>query len=113
MEQLVIPIFNKPHNVTLRKVMEYVAYLEPEILPPSKRDIRLAIDLARQMNPLFDFNVEEQTDLIRRILKYDVEDDYILSVKPFKQILFKDIIVSIKSIGDNKFKVKLKRVRKR
>ena len=112
MEQLIIPIFSKPHDVTICKVMEYVAYLEPEILPPSKREIRLAIDLAKQMNPLFTFNVQEHTDLIRRILRYDVDDDYILSVKPFKQILFKEIIVSIKSKGDGKYNVKLKRVRK-
>jgi hypothetical protein len=110
-QQLIISNFYKPNNVTLSDVMEYVAKPEPfEVIPPSNKEIRLAIDLAKQLNPLFEFHVQEHTDLIRRLCQYDVSDEKILNVKPFKQILYKEIIVGVKHIGDGKYKVKLKRV---
>jgi len=110
MEQLVIPNFTRP-NVTIKQVMEYIATSVPPVyLRPSKRELRLAIDLAKQMNPLFDFNVKEQVDLIRGIVRYDVEENNILSVKSFKEILFTEIIVSVKCKRDNTYKVKLKKV---
>jgi hypothetical protein len=43
---------------------------------------------------------------------YDVEEGKILSVAPFKQILFKEIIIGVEYIGEGKFKAKLKRVRR-
>ena len=110
-QQLVISNFYKPNNVTLCDVMEYVARPEPiEVAPPSNKEIRLVIDLAKQMNPLFEFYVQEHTDLIRRLCLYDVSDEKILNVKTFKQILYKEIIVGVKHIGNGQYKVKLKRV---
>lgn len=110
-QQLIISNFYKPNNVTLCDVMEHVAKSELiEFLPPSNKEIRLAIDLAKQMNPLFEFHVQEHTDLIRRICRYDVSNEKILNVKPFKQILYKEIIVGVKHIGNGQYKVKLKRV---
>ena len=112
-QQLVISNFYKPNNVTLCDVMEYIAKSKPiEIAPPSNKEIRLAIDLAKQMNPLFEFHVQEHIDLIRRICRYDVSQKKILNVKPFKQILYKEIIEGVRYIGNGQYKVKLKRVRR-
>jgi len=111
-QQLVIPNFHNPHDITLERVMASIAKPQIEYLPPSNKEIRLAIDLAKQMNPLFKFHVQEHTDLIRRICRFDVSDEKILNVKPFKQILFKEIISDVVHLGDGKFKVKLKRVRR-
>ena len=112
-QQLVISNFYKPNNVTLKDVMEYIAILKPvEVAPPSNKEIRLAIDLAKQMNPLFEFHVEEHIDLIRGLCNYNVSKEKILNVKPFKQILYKEIITSVKHIGNGKYKVILTRVRR-
>lgn len=114
-QQLVISNFYKPNNITIRDVMKYVHTSKScpvELLPPSNKEIRLAIDLAKQMNPLFEFHVQEHTDLIRRLCNYDVPDDKILNVKPFKQILYKELITSVKHIGNGIYKVKLTRVRR-
>jgi len=112
-QQLVISNFYKPNNVTLCDVMEYIAKATPcESSPPSNKEIRLAIDLAKQMNPLFEFHVQEHTDLIRRLCKYNVPQEKILNVKPFKQILYKELITSVKHIGNGIYKVKLTRVRR-
>lgn len=115
MKQLTIPTFYKPSNITLCDVMEYVARTEHECIDyrPSRRHVRLAIDLAKQSSPLFKFRLEDNLDVIRRILNYDVDDEYILSTKTFKQILFKEIIIGVKKIEDNKFIVKLKRVKRK
>jgi len=125
-QQLVITNFYKPNNVTIRDVMKYVHTAESdliEVAPPSNKEIRLAIDLAKQMNPLFRIHVqedEEETlhsifvkeniDLIRRICKYNILEEKIISVAPFKQILYKEIIEGVKHIGNGQYKVKLKRV---
>jgi len=109
MGQLTFNKFPKPRpNITLDQVLD----LEPHIdYTPSNRELRLAIDLAKQLNPLFKFDVREQIDLIRRICKYDVSEQKILSVKPFKQILFKEVITSIK-YKDGSYRIKLIRVRR-
>ena len=85
-----------------------------EYEPTSNKEIRLAIDLAKQMNPLFKFDVREQIDLIRRICKDpSLKEKKILNVKPFKKILFKELITSVKYLGDNRYKVTLTRVRRK
>jgi len=84
--------------------MEYIAIEEPVLVaPPSNKEIRLAIDLAKQMNPLFEFYVQDNIDLVRRICKYDIPQETILNVKSFKQILYKEIIVSVKHTGNGKY----------
>jgi len=112
-QQLVIHNFKQPLNITLDDVLCYMVDDEPVYEPPSNKEIRLAIELAKQLNPLFKFNVKEQVDLIQRICMYPVEEDKILNVKSFKEILFKEIIIGVKYLGDGKYKVKLKRVRRR
>lgn len=109
MGQLTIESFPKKRpNITLDQVLCF----EQEVdYTPSNKDIRLAIDLAKQLNPLFKFDVREQVDLIRRICKYDVSEQKILSIKPFKQILFKEVITSIK-YKDGSYRIKLIRVRR-
>ena len=123
-QQLVISNFYKPNNVTLCDVMEYIAKSELiEFLPPSNKEIRLVIDIAKQMNPLFEFHVQEEEedthhsifvkeniDLIKGLCKGDVSNEKILNVKPFKQVLYKEIIVGVRHIGNGQYKVKLKRV---
>ena len=114
-QQLVITNFYKPNNVTIRDVMKYVHTAESdliEVAPPSNKEIRLAIDLAKQMNPLFEFHVQEHIGLIQRLCQYDVLEKKILNVKPFKQILYKEIIEGVRHIGNGQYKVKLKRVRR-
>ena len=112
-QQLVITNFYKPNNVTIRDVMKYVHTAESnliEVAPPSNKEIRLAIDLAKQMNPLFEFHVQEHIGLIQGLCQYDVSKEKILNVKSFKQILYKEIIVGIRYIGNEQYIVKLKRV---
>jgi len=64
---------NKP-NITLTNVLDYMAISEnaDSYIPPSNKEIRLAIDLAKQLNPLFEFNVQEHVDTIRRLCRYYV-----------------------------------------
>jgi hypothetical protein len=115
MEQLTIPDFNRPNSVTLKDVIEYMAMSSEDVEyeEPSNKEIRLAIDLAKQMNPLFKFDVKEQVDLIRKICKYEnLSEKKILNVKSFKEILFQEVISSVRYIGDGKYKVKLIRVRR-
>jgi hypothetical protein len=112
-QQLVITNFYKPNNVTLCDVMEYIAKSDPiEVAPPSNKEIRLAIDLAKQMNPLFKFHVQEHIGLIQGLCQYDVPEEKILNVKSFKEILYKEIIERVEHIGNGQYKVKLKRVRR-
>ena len=73
----------------------------------------MAIELVKQMNPLFEFHVKEHLGAIRQICRYDLPDETILNVKPFGEILFKEIIESVIYLGDGKYKVKLKRVLRR
>lgn len=112
-QQLTIPNFKAGINITLDDVFRYMRYEdEPVYEEPSNKELRLAIELTKQLNPLFKFNVQEHMDTIRRICEYNVVESKVLNVKSFKQILFKEVIISVKYIGDGKYKAKLKRVRR-
>ncbi len=113
MGQLTLPGFNEkpcPRSITMARVANYMNnHIEVETTP-SRKDIRLAIDLAKQLTPLFEFNIEEHLDVVRRILRHPVSDEQILSTKSFKKIMFVEVITGIQRIGNNKYEVKLKRV---
>lgn len=79
---------------------------------PSKREIRLALELIDMMYPLYK-NADPKTkaEFVLDTFKYDTTIDHILSVKPFKKILFKKVLVGTKPIGDGKYEILTKRVR--
>ena len=87
MTQLTIKTFSKRRpNIILERVQ---LFLKEVTYEPSNKEIRLAIELAKQAAPLkFD-----QEDVVRSILQCDISNERINAVKSFKQICFKKVIV--------------------
>ena len=88
MTQLTIKTFPKYRpNITLNKIHQvFQDALEYE---PSNKDIRLAVDLAKQAAPMR----LDHEDMVRSILKCDISNERINAVKSFKQILYKEVII--------------------
>jgi len=87
MKQLIIKGFNHPPNITISSIKRYMHDSE-EYLLPNNKEIRLAIDLAKQKAPMnFDRN-----NVVRSILRCCVSDERINNVKPFKKITKKRLI---------------------
>lgn len=83
--QLTIETFPKYRpNITLDRVLP----LETCFVPGNK-EIRLAVDLAKQAWPM-DL---DRCDAVRSILRCNISDERIYLVKPFKKIIYKKIIV--------------------
>jgi len=83
--QLTIQTFPKYRpNITLDRVL----FLE-RCFEPSNKEIRLAVDLAKQAWPM----ELDLYDAVRSILQCNISDEKIKAVKSFKQILYKEVIV--------------------
>jgi hypothetical protein len=104
MKQLTINTFPEYRpNITLERVEQYIARTKP-CKSPTNKDIRLAIDLAKQKAPMnFDRN-----DVVRSLLGCNIPDSRINKVKSFKKITKKRIIVATPS-GPRVIKVIRKR----
>ena len=103
--QLTIKTFPKQRpNITLERVYQHMSRNDEVDTTPNNKEIRLAIELARQHAPL----LLDHTDTVRSILQCDISNERINAVKSFKQIIYKKVIVCI----DGKHKT-VKRLRKR
>lgn len=114
--QLSFQNFPKPKTdfITLDRVFERMEYLDTIDFinkirsTPSNKNIRLAKDLAKQHAPMmFDYH-----DVVRGILKTNIDNYRIDRVKSFKEILYKTVIVSVKQ-HNGRYIIKTKKVKRR
>lgn len=84
--QLTIETFPKQRpNITLQDLKIFQEALEYE---PSNKEIRLAVDLAKQAAPMR----MDHEDMVRSILKCNISNNRINAVKSFKKITKKKVI---------------------
>ena len=80
---------------------------------PSKKELRLALDLVDHSCPLFKniMTAEEKAEVIKNLFGWEVPIQRITNLPSFKKILYKTIIVSVTK-HNNKYIIKHKKVRK-
>lgn len=89
MTQLTIKGFPKFRpNITLERIIQYIAR-NPDYEEPGNKELRLAIDLAKQRAP----EVDDINDIVRDIIGENIPDSKINNVKSFKKITKKKVIV--------------------
>ena len=95
------------HKIPLLKQSEF-AQLG---MPSTAKEIRLAIDIAKQANPIFKNDKEFIANYAIKLCRLNATVDRVLRVKPLKRILFKSKIESLIKRPNGKFKVIVKRYR--
>ena len=78
----------------------------------SKKDIRLILELAKLQIPLRHSDTDILAAWIKDEMNFDITEESIKGVKPFKQILFRKIITGVKNVANGGTKVKTMRVLK-
>ena len=78
----------------------------------SKKDIRLILELAKLQIPLRRVDTDILAAWIKDEMNFDITEESIKGVKPFKQILFRKIITGVKNVANGGTKVKTMRVLK-
>lgn len=78
----------------------------------SKKDIRLILELAKLQIPLRHVDTDILAAWIKDEMNFDITEESIKGVKPFKQILFRKIITGVKNVANGGTKVKTMRVLK-
>ena len=76
----------------------------------SKKDIRLILELAKLQIPLRRVDTDILAAWIKDEMNFDITEESIKGVKPFKQILFRKIITGVKNVANGGTKVKTMRV---
>lgn len=80
---------------------------------PTTKEIRLALDLLNHFYPLYkNADIETKADFVKDIFKFNIKKERITKVKPFKDILFKRVIHSVKE-QNGKYIIKTIKVRRK
>ena len=78
----------------------------------SKKDIRLILELAKLQIPLRHVDTDILAAWIKDEMNFDITEESIKGVKPFKQFLFRTKITGVKNVANGNIQVKTMRVLK-
>lgn len=77
----------------------------------SKKEKRLVIELVKQQIPLRHNDTDILVAWIKDEMNFDITEDEVKEIAPFKQILFRKQITGVKNVANGK-QILVKRVRK-